>query len=247
MGGTRFTLRIVSALVVVVASGCGKDVGAMARGDARGCPGMPGISYDPATDLTGEGNDGERVERIKHAAQKDLFRYCRGVAGIGIGRADLEDGRVTGSIEKSWLISIDVRLKSGLPRAPIFLDGVPLRFHYCGRPPIADVRWSSGTVQADGRTIRLIHGDSSSRRPAEVLVRTTPTQVHLTMRMHDPGCAVHKDLKPWCAQITLREPIGGRRLVDDGPGTLPDAQRLRQERQIARRLTSCVRVPAMTR
>src|SRR2546427_6302113 len=67
------------------------------------------------------------------------------------------------------------------------------------------VRWLAAKTLADGRTVRLVYGDSSSRPPVEVLVRSTDTEVGLTVRMRNPQNYL-MDLRLWCAETTLDQP-----------------------------------------
>jgi hypothetical protein len=81
----------------------------------------------------------------------------------------------------------------------------------------AAVRWLAAKPLHGGRTVRIVYGESSGKPPVEVLVRSTDAEVGLTVQIRNPKNYV-MDLRLWCLETTLAQPLGSRRLVDDAPG-----------------------------
>jgi hypothetical protein len=79
---------------------------------------------------------------------------------------------------------------------------------------LLSIKWVAAKAFDDGRTVRLVYGDSSARPPVRVLVRTTSRTVGLTLQTQDPKTVI-SDLRLWCAQVILPIAIDGRRLIDD--------------------------------
>jgi hypothetical protein len=118
-----------------------------------------------------------------------------------------------------------IRRLAALAAAPVLCAGCGGSHH-----PIR-VRWLASRISEDGKTVRLVYAESSSRPPVGVLVRSTSGRVGLTLEISNPPAAL-SDLHLWCAEIVLDEPVAGRRLLDDTPGkfnpyrvSIPAAQR----------------------
>jgi hypothetical protein len=80
-----------------------------------------------------------------------------------------------------------------------------------------EVRWLAARPGGDEGVVRLVTAHTSSARPWEVAVRLDDEEVGLALRMRipDPGS---DNVSLHCAEVALGEPVGRRKLVDDGPG-----------------------------
>ena len=125
---------------------------------------------------------------------------------------------------------------------------LPVLIGGCGNGErVQEVRWLAARVIDDGRGVRLVTANSSSARPEEVRVRMSEAEVGLTLRLRVPEIAL-EDLTFHCVQVKLSEPVGERRLVDEGPGPRNPfhASVKVAERLLARGELRCVRVPAVS-
>ena len=111
---------------------------------------------------------------------------------------------------------------------------------------VEEVRWLAVRAPDRGRIVRVATANSSSVRPEEVRVRMDKAEVGLTLRLRVPQIRL-QDLRLHCVEANLSEPVGARRLVDDGGGPLnPCSVSLEAaERSLADHGTRCVRVPAV--
>jgi hypothetical protein len=85
----------------------------------------------------------------------------------------------------------------------------------CSEP----LRWLAARARDGGRIVRLVTAHSSSARPWEVAVRMDKAEVGLALRVRVPAVR-SKHVRLHCAEVALGEDVGGRTLVDDGPGKL---------------------------
>jgi hypothetical protein len=79
------------------------------------------------------------------------------------------------------------------------------------------VRWLAARVAGDGGLVRLVTAQSSSARPWEVAVRMDEAEVGLALRVRIPDVR-SENVRLHCAEVQLGEPVGKRKLVDDGSG-----------------------------
>jgi hypothetical protein len=113
----------------------------------------------------------------------------------------------------------------------------------CSEP----VRWLAARVADDGGVVRLVTANSTSARPWEVAVRTDAAEVGLALRMRIPADR-SDDVRLHCAEVALGEPVGERKLVDDGPGRfnpfgVPVAA---AEKRLEQGKLRCVRVASLS-
>jgi hypothetical protein len=80
-----------------------------------------------------------------------------------------------------------------------------------------EVRWLAARAADDRGVVRVVTAQSSSASPWEVAVRTDEAEVGLALRMRIPDVR-SEDVRLHCAEVHLGEPLGKRKLVDDGPG-----------------------------
>jgi hypothetical protein len=80
-----------------------------------------------------------------------------------------------------------------------------------------EVRWLAARPGDDEGVVQLVTAHTRSARPWEVAVRLDEAEIGLALRMRipDPGS---DDISFHCAEVALGEPVGGRKLVDDGSG-----------------------------
>lgn len=125
---------------------------------------------------------------------------------------------------------------------------LPLLVGGCGNGErVEEVRWLAMRVIDDGRVVRLVTANSSSVRLEDVRVRMDETEVGLTLRVRVPEVRLG-DLRLHCAEVKLREPVGGRQVIDDGSGPFNpfSASVEAAERLLAEGELRCVRVPAVS-
>lgn len=80
-----------------------------------------------------------------------------------------------------------------------------------------EVRWLAARAADDRGIVRVVTAQSSSARPWEVAVRIDQTEVGLALRVRIPDVR-SEDVRLYCAEVQLGEPVGKRKLVDDGSG-----------------------------
>jgi hypothetical protein len=125
---------------------------------------------------------------------------------------------------------------------------LPLLLGGCGDgEQVEEVRWLAKRVIDNGRVVRLATANSSSVKPEDVRVRMDEAEVGLTLRLRVPEFRLG-DLRLHCAEVKLNEPVGERRVVDDGSGR---SNPFRASGEAAKRLLArgelrCVRVPAVS-
>jgi hypothetical protein len=110
-----------------------------------------------------------------------------------------------------------------------------------------EVRWLAARVSDARGVVQLVTANSSSATPAEVQVRIGEAEVGLALRLRVPE--VHStDLSLHCAEVHLGEPVGERKIVDDGSGNFNpfDVPLEPAERRLARGKVPCVRVPSIS-
>jgi hypothetical protein len=80
-----------------------------------------------------------------------------------------------------------------------------------------EVRWLAAQAADERGVVRVVTAQSSSAKPWEVAVRIDVAEVGLALRVRIPD--VHsEDVRLHCAEVQLGEPVGRRKLVDDGSG-----------------------------
>jgi hypothetical protein len=110
-----------------------------------------------------------------------------------------------------------------------------------------EVRWLTARVGDDGGVVRLVTANSSSARPWEVAVRMDEAEVGLALRLRIPAVR-SEDLRLHCAEVALGEPVGKRKLVDDGPGRFNPfgASVEAAEKQLGQGRLRCTRVASIS-
>ena len=110
-----------------------------------------------------------------------------------------------------------------------------------------EVRWLAARRGDAEGVVRLITAHASSASPWEVAVRLGDAEVGLALRMRIPD-AGSDDLKLHCAEVALGEPVGRRKLVDDGSGRFnPLGVPVRvAENQLRQGKLRCVRVASIS-
>ena len=134
-----------------------------------------------------------------------------------------------------------MRVLGAVVLLPSFLSG-------CGDgEQVEEVRWLASRVIDNGQAVRIVTANSSGARPEEVRVRMDEAEVGLALRLRVPEVRV-LDLRPHCAEVNLSQPVGERRVVDDGssPFNPFGASVETAERLLAEGELRCVRVPAVS-
>ena len=80
-----------------------------------------------------------------------------------------------------------------------------------------EVRWLAARAADERGVVRVVTAQSSSARPWEVAVRIDRAEIGLALRVRIPDVR-SKDVSLKCAEVQLGEPVGRRKLVDDGSG-----------------------------
>jgi hypothetical protein len=80
-----------------------------------------------------------------------------------------------------------------------------------------EVRWLAARAADDRGVVRVVTAQSTSARPWEVAVRIDEAEVGVALRVRIPDVR-SEDLRLHCAEVQLGEPVGKRKLVDDGSG-----------------------------
>lgn len=80
-----------------------------------------------------------------------------------------------------------------------------------------EVRWLAARAADERGVVRVVTAESSSARPWEVAVRMDRAEVGLALRVRIPDVR-SEDVRLHCAEVQLGEPVGKRKLVDDGSG-----------------------------
>jgi hypothetical protein len=110
-----------------------------------------------------------------------------------------------------------------------------------------EVRWLAARPADERGVVRVVTAQSSSARPWEVAVRIDEAEVGLALRLRIPDVR-SEDVRLHCAEVQLGEPVGKRKLVDDGSGRVNpfgvsiDAA----EKKLAQRKPRCVRVASIS-
>ena len=86
-----------------------------------------------------------------------------------------------------------------------------------GRGCSEEVRWLAARAADDRGVVRVVTAHSSSARPWEVAVRMHEGEVGLALRLRIPELRP-ETVRLHCAEVQLGEPVGNRKLVDDGSG-----------------------------
>jgi hypothetical protein len=79
------------------------------------------------------------------------------------------------------------------------------------------VRWLAARAADDRGVVQVVTAQSSSARPWEVAVRIDEGEVGLALRVRIPDVRSEK-VRLHCAEVQVGEPVGKRKLVDDGSG-----------------------------
>jgi hypothetical protein len=110
-----------------------------------------------------------------------------------------------------------------------------------------EVRWLAARVADDRGVVRVVTAQSSSARPWEVAVRIDVAEVGLALRVRIPEVR-SEDVRLHCAEVQLGEPVGKRKLVDDGSGRFnPFGVSVEAaERKLAQGKLRCVRVASIS-
>jgi hypothetical protein len=110
-----------------------------------------------------------------------------------------------------------------------------------------EVRWIAARAAGDRGVVRVVTAQSSSARPWEVAVRIDEAEVGLALRVRQPDVR-SEDVKLHCAEVQLGEPVGDRKLVDDGSGRFnPFGVSVKAaKKKLARGTLRCVRVASIS-
>jgi hypothetical protein len=110
-----------------------------------------------------------------------------------------------------------------------------------------EVRWLAARATDERGVVRVVTAQSSSARPWEVAVRIDEAEVGLTLRVRIPDVR-SEDVRLHCAGVQLGEPVGKRKLVDDGPGRFnPFGVSVEgAQKKLARGRLRCVRVASIS-
>jgi hypothetical protein len=110
-----------------------------------------------------------------------------------------------------------------------------------------EVRWLAARAADERGVVRVVTAQSSSARPWEVAVRIGEAEVGLALRVRIPDVR-SEDVRLHCAEVQLGEPVGKRKLVDDGSGRLnPFGVSVEAaEKKLAQGKLSCVRVASIS-
>lgn len=140
-----------------------------------------------------------------------------------------------------------MRVMGAVVSLPLLLGGCGGGKQVGDGEQVEEVRWLAKRVIDDGQAVRIVTANSSGVRPEEVRVRMEEAEVGLTLRLRVPDVRV-LDLRSHCAEVKLSEPVGERRVVDDGSGpfnpfgaSVESAERLLAEGELR-----CVLVPAVS-
>jgi hypothetical protein len=110
-----------------------------------------------------------------------------------------------------------------------------------------EVRWLAAQAADERGVVRVVTAQSSSAKPWEVAVRIDVAEVGLALRVRIPD--VHsEDVRLHCAEVQLGEPVGRRKLVDDGSGQFnPFGVSVEAaEKKLAQGKLRCVRVASIS-
>jgi hypothetical protein len=111
----------------------------------------------------------------------------------------------------------DPSFRPARPAAEAVRRGV-YRASLCLGPGCSEeVRWLAARAADDPGVVRVVTAQSSSARPWEVAVRIDGAEVGLALRVRIPDVR-SEDVRLHCAEVQLGEPVGRRKLVDDGSG-----------------------------
>src|ERR687895_2015823 len=110
-----------------------------------------------------------------------------------------------------------------------------------------EVRWLAARAADERGVVRVVTAQSSSARPWEVGVRIDRAEVGLALRVRVPDVR-SKDVRLHCAEVQLGEPVGKRKLVDDGSGQFnPFGVSVEAaEKKLAQDKLRCVRVASIS-
>jgi hypothetical protein len=109
-----------------------------------------------------------------------------------------------------------------------------------------EVRWLAARAADDRGVVRVVTAHSSAR-PWEVAVRIDEAEVGLALRVRIPDVR-SGDVRLHCAEVQLGEPVGKRKLVDDGSGQFnPFGVSVEAaEQKLAQGKLRCVRVASIS-
>jgi hypothetical protein len=110
-----------------------------------------------------------------------------------------------------------------------------------------EVRWLAARVADDGGVVQLVTAHGRGASPWEVAVRLDEAEIGLALRMRVPDARPH-DVRLHCAEVALGEQVGGRKLVDDGPGRFNPfgVSVAAAEKQLEQGKPRCVRVASLS-
>jgi hypothetical protein len=110
-----------------------------------------------------------------------------------------------------------------------------------------EVRWLAAQAADDRGVVRVVTAQSSSASPWEVAVRIDEAEVGLALRVRIPDVR-SEDVRLQCAEVHLGEPVGKRKLVDDGSGRFnPFGVSVEAaEKKLAQGKLRCVRVASIS-
>jgi hypothetical protein len=110
-----------------------------------------------------------------------------------------------------------------------------------------EVRWLAARNADERGVVRVVTAQSSSVRPWEVAVRIDEAEVGLALRVRIPDVR-SEDVRLHCAEVQLGEPVGKRKLVDDGSGRFnPFGVSVEAaEKKLAQGKLRCVRVASIS-
>jgi hypothetical protein len=110
-----------------------------------------------------------------------------------------------------------------------------------------EVRWLAARAADERGVVRVVTAQSSSARPWEVAVRIDRAEVGLALRVRIPDVR-SEDVRLHCAEVQLGEPVGKRKLVDDGSGHFNafGVSVEAAEKKLAQGKLRCVRVASIS-
>jgi hypothetical protein len=110
-----------------------------------------------------------------------------------------------------------------------------------------EVRWLAARAADEGGVVQVVTAQSISASPWEVAVRIDEAEVGLALRLRIPDVR-SENVRLHCAEVQLGEPVGERKLVDDGSarfnpfGVSVEAA----ENKLAQGKLRCVRVASIS-